>query len=126
MSVPPTIRPEKAPSQDSEYYLPSILPWDFESHMQFEHACRSGDLTNVTELIDSKPRTRQCLIDGLCGAILETKIPIVEFLLNRGTVIHRAVAMAAAHVKCLRIFQLLLEHGWDVNTPVMGAETVLP
>ena len=94
--------------------------------MQFEHACRSGNLATVTELIDSKPRTRHCLIDGLVGAILENNIQIVKFLLDRGTVIHRAVAMAAAHVKSLSIFQLLLEHGWDINTPVMRAGTVLP
>ena len=125
MSVPPAMPPARAPLPDPKYLRPSISPWTMELHRQFEQACRSGVLANVAKLVDTGPRSPEYLTEGLCAAIFENNVQIVEFLLNKGVAIDRTVPMAAAQVKSLPIFQLLLEHGWDINAPVMGDGTVL-
>ena len=97
-----------------------------ELYRQFEQACRSGVLADVAKLIDTESRSPEYLTRGLCAAAFGNNVHIVQFLLNKGAVIDRTVPMAAARVKSLPIFQLLLEYGWDVNAPIMGDDgTVL-
>ena len=36
------------------------------------------------------------------------------------------VSNAVASVKSIALFKLLLVHGWDINSSVMGGETILP
>ncbi len=111
---------------DPKYLRPSIPPWTMKLYRQFEQACRSGVLANVAKLVENESRGPEYLTHGLCAAILEKNVQIVEFLLNKGAVIDRVVAGAAAQVKSLPIFQLLLKHGWDINASVMANQTVLP
>lgn len=121
MSVPPAM-----PLPDPKYLRSSIPTWDMDLYRQFAQACRSGVLANVAKLVDTEPRNPEYLTQGLCAAIFENNVQIVEFLLDKGAAIDRTVPSAAARVKSLPIFKLLLEHGWDINAPVMGAGTVLP
>ena len=125
MSGSTAIPPGRAPGPAPEYSRPAISPWTDEQWRRFEQACRSGVLANVAELVDTGPRTPEYLTRGLCAAIYHKNIEIVECLLNRGATIDRSIPTAAAWVRSLPIFELLLEHGWDINAPVMGAGTTL-
>lgn len=113
------------PLPDPEYCRPIIPPWTMELYRQFSQVCASGDLAKVAELVDLEPRSQEYLTQGLRAAIYKKDIRIVEFLLNKVAAIHPEVANAAASVKLLPIFQLLLEHGWDINAPVLGNATIL-
>lgn len=114
------------PVPDPKYLRPSIDPRTAESHQVFRQACASGDLARVTSLAIAETPNAEYLTQGLLAAIYQQRIQIVEYLLNTGAVINRAIPNAAASAKSLAIFRLLVEHGWDVNDTVMGGETILP
>ena len=42
------------------------------------------------------------------------------FLLDQSITVDPAISFTALLVKSLPILRLLLEHGWDINTPVEG------
>ncbi|KAI4162727.1 MAG: hypothetical protein LQ342_003614 [Letrouitia transgressa] len=92
-----------------------------ESYRQFSQVCALGDLTKVAKFVDLEPRTQQYLNEGLCAAIYKKDVRIVELLISKVATIDPDVANAAATTKLLPIFQLLLEHGWDINAPVLGS-----
>lgn len=112
------------PSPNPNYCRPVILPWTMESYRQFSQICASGDLAKVAELVETVPRSQEYLTEGLRAAIAEHNISIAEFLLRRMSDIGHEIANAAASAKSLPIFELLLEHGWDINAPVLGNATV--
>ena len=126
MSVPPAVPPTKMPVSDPRFTRPCILPWTKELYRQLRETCRSGVFENVTKPVDSEARSPEYLAEGLLHAVLVNNVQIVEYLLNKGAVIDRRIPGAAAHVKSLPIFQLLREHGWDMNASVMANQTVLP
>ncbi|KAL9611324.1 MAG: hypothetical protein Q9167_004007 [Letrouitia subvulpina] len=121
----PAIPSAGMPVPDSRYCRSSIPPWIMESYRQFSQVCASGDLTKVAELVDSEPCSQQYLNEGLRAAIYKKDVRIVEFLVSKVAAIDPAVADAAATTKFLPVFQLLLEHGWDINAPVLGNQTIL-
>lgn len=123
--IPPAIPLASMPAPDPKYLRPSIGPKTLELQLEFERACASGDLADVAELVDAGPRSPEYLSQGLFSAIYHKNVEIVKLLLGRGVAINRAVPVAAAKARSLPIFQLLLEHGWDINAPVMWGETVL-
>ena len=96
-----------------------------KSYRQFSEVCQSGDLTEVAELMDMEPRSQQYLNDGLRAAIYKKDVRIVGFILNKIAKITPEVALAAAAAKSLAIFQLVLEHGWNINAPILGDSTAL-
>lgn len=96
-----------------------------ELYQQFSQVCASGDLAKVAELVDSEPRSQEYLTEGVRAAIYKKDIRIVEFLLHKVTAIHSDIADTAAFQKSIPIFQLLLEHGWDINAPVLGDAHIL-
>lgn len=59
-------------------------------------------------------------------AVFQNNVQTVEYLLNKGATIDRGIAGAAAHVKFLPVFKLLLEHGWDIEASHIANRTVLP
>ena len=119
------IPPGVMPLPDPKYLRPSIHPRTAESHRAFQQVCASGDLECVASLVNTESRNAEYLTQGLIAAIYQTHIPVIEYLLDHGAVIDRAVAMATASVKSLAIFKILQEHKWDINEPVTANETVL-
>ena len=111
MSVPPAMPPLGMTILDSKFLRPCITPWTEESYRQFRETCRSGVFENVTKLVDAEARSSEYLAEGLLHTVLINNVLIVEYLLNKGAAIDRGIPGAAARVKSLPIFQLLLEHG---------------
>ena len=121
----PAMPPPEMSLPDEIYLRPSIPPWTFELQRQFAQVCASGDFGKVAEIVDSGSYSQEYLTKGLCAAINQKDIRIVEFLLKRVASIDSSVPTTAASVKSLPIFELLLEHGWDLNAPVLGEFTLL-
>lgn len=117
--------PGVMPLPDPKYLRPSIHPRTAELHRAFQQVCASGDLECVASVVNAESRDAEYLTQGLIAAIYQTHIPIIEYLLDHGALIDRAVLMAAASVKSLAIFQILLDHKWDINDPVIANETIL-
>lgn len=65
------------------------------------------------------------LAQNLLTAVYQNSTELVKFFLSKGAVIDRAVLIAAVWVRSPAIFQALLEHGWDINAPIMGNDTAL-
>ncbi|CAF9921338.1 MAG: hypothetical protein HETSPECPRED_004497 [Heterodermia speciosa] len=110
------------PHPEAKYLRPAISPSTTEAERHFAQICASGDYEKVVE---SEARTQQYLTQGLCAAIYHKDLRIAEILLNKVASIDSDVLSAAASVKSLPIFQLLLEHGWDINAPFLGNMTML-
>lgn len=125
MSAPSATRPVVMPLPDPKYLRPAIHPRTAELHRVFQQVCASGDLEKVIGLVKAEIRDVEYLTEGLLAAVFQKHFRIVEYLLDQGAVIDRAVANAAASVRSLAIFRLLLERGWDINAPVMGNNTAL-
>ena len=117
--------PGVMPLPDPKYLRPSIHPRTAELHRAFEQVCASGDSGCVASLVNTESRDAEYLTRGLIAAIYQTHIPIVEYLLDHRAVIDREVPLAAALVKSLAVFKILLEHKWDINEPVIENKTVL-
>lgn len=130
MTEPQVISPAKQspvmPMPHLQYLRPSIRPHTLELHRAFQQVCASGDLAAVVSLLNAESRSAEYLTQGLLAAIYEKRIQIAEYLLNNGAVIDRDVSNAVASMKSIALFELLIEHGWDINSSVMGGETILP
>ncbi|KAL8832367.1 MAG: hypothetical protein Q9170_004903, partial [Blastenia crenularia] len=96
-----------------------------ELYRQFQEVCASGDLTKVAEIVDSEPRSQEYLNAGLRFAIYKADIRIVEFLLRKVETINADIARAAIEARSIPIFQMLLDHGWDINAPVLAGSTMV-
>lgn len=94
-------------------------------YRQFSDICRSGDLEKVAEVVDLEPRSQEYLTQGLCAAIMIKHIQIAEFLLKKVGRIEPEVVLAATSAKSIPIFEILLDHGWDVNAPYPGESSPL-
>ena len=105
---------------------PCIPSWTEELYRQFRETCRSEVFEDVCKLVDAEPRSSEYLTECLLHAVLVNNLPIVKYLLNKGATTNRAIPGAAAHVKSLTIFKLLLEDGWNINASAMANQTVLP
>lgn len=107
---------------------PSIEPTTAASLHAFAEACANGNIDTVAILAtgdDHYPSTEYYLNHGLRASIIYKQLPIARFLLSRGATITPSVAMAAVRGECVPVFELLVEHGWDVNGSVMGGQTAL-
>lgn len=118
--------PPEATRPDDIYRRPCIPPWTAELQRQFAEVCGSGDFEKVAEIVDSESHSQEYLREGLCAAIDQKDVRIVDFLLKRGASIDLVdVPGAAASAKSIPVFKLLLEHGWDINAPILGEFTLL-
>ena len=107
---------------------PSIEPTTAASLGVFAEACLNGNLDTVATLAtgdDHYPDTQYYLNHGFLTSIIHKQVPIARFLLSRGATITPTVSIAAVRGESLPIFELLVEYGWDVNSPVMGGQTAL-
>ncbi|KAL9130925.1 MAG: hypothetical protein Q9217_001028, partial [Psora testacea] len=110
---------------DPKYLRPILDPSSIDSHRDFERLCQSGDFASVAKLVQDEPHSPEYLTQGLLAAIHQNNAQLVEFLLRKGAVIDRAVPLTAVSGRSIAIFQLLMEYGWDINTPIMGNGTAL-
>ena len=113
------------PHPEAKYLRPAISPSTTEAERHFAQICASGDYEKVVGIVQSEGRTQQYLTQGLCAAIYHKDLRIAEILLDKVASIDSDVLSAAASVKSLPMFRLLLEHGWDVNAPFLGNMTML-
>lgn len=107
---------------------PSVDPTTTASLRVFAEACLHGNLDKVANLAtgdDHYPITQYYLNHGFLTSIIHKQLPIARFLLSRGATITPTVSIAAVRGESLPIFKLLVENGWDVNSPVMGGQTAL-
>lgn len=128
MSAPPTGHSASARAQDLQPGgRRAFDPNTCESMRRFGRVCASGDLASVSKLLDTGPRHSypEYLSEGLSRAIFSKHVQVTEFLLDNGAVIDRVAPVAAAHIRSLPVFKLLLKHGWDINVPIMRDRTPL-
>lgn len=99
-----------------------------EAIRNFEEACESGDIDTITSIINEKKNPCD-LESGLCIAIWSEKLDVARFLLEKGTPISLSVSNAATNrakkTKTFPYLDLLVEYGWDINTPNRGEESIL-
>lgn len=96
----------------------------------FGRACASGDSELVKSLLDQAPSSLEWfrleyLERGLFLAISCKKPNIAKLLLDQGAQISGGTSLAAERARSIEMFELLLNHGWDVNLPSLHDWTVL-
>ena len=92
----------------------------------FIEQCSAGDLEGITAFVDGKRPDKNSLTDGLCAAVRSKEHDVASFLLQRGAIISPQVVTAAyVYDKSVDIFQLFLDHGWDINAPNLQNGPVL-
>ncbi|CAG7562031.1 unnamed protein product [Fusarium equiseti] len=114
--------PNKCPS---DVELRVGLEADVPDFVNFRSACREGDLSTVKSIISSQSRSPLYLCKGLDDAFKNGTVNISRFLLQSGAPMTRATPAAVLKSptdKQIALFQVLMEHGWTVNTP----ESLLP
>lgn len=91
-------------------------------------AIEAENLQAVRSLVEDESYnpTPHYLSQALAKAIWSTRISIVQYLLDHGAGIDRGVVGAAAKAKSLAIFEMMVQAGWDVNSPKFRGHTVLP
>ncbi|KAG5782043.1 hypothetical protein H9Q73_004281 [Fusarium xylarioides] len=97
--------------------------------VQFGRACREGDMATVESIVTSKSRTPAFLHEGLFNALGSGKVDVVRYLLDSGAPITRITpswALAAPQDQQKTLFELLLQHGWTVNTTGFYGAVLLP
>ncbi|TVY74912.1 Ankyrin repeat domain-containing protein 17 [Fusarium oxysporum f. sp. cubense] len=114
--------PNKCPS---DVELRVGLEADVPDFVNFRSACREGDLSTVKSIVSSQSRSPLYLHEGLDDALKNGKVGVSRFLLQSRAPIKRATPAAVLRApadKQVALFQVLIEHGWTVNTP----ESLLP
>ena len=119
------MQPARMPLPESRYLRPTTSPAAHNSQRQFAEICGSGDIKKVAEIVESDHHDQEYLTRGLCAAIYNHDLRIVEYLLKKVTSTRPDVLNAAASVRSLPIFQLLIDHRWDINMPILGDMTSL-
>ncbi|XEU94942.1 hypothetical protein FSHL1_000226 [Fusarium sambucinum] len=101
------------------------LDADVPDLVNFRSACREGDLSTVESIVSSQSRSPLYLQKGFDDAAKHGKVEVSRFLLQSGAPMTRATPAAILRApadKQVALFQVLMEHGWTVNTP----ESLLP
>jgi len=97
----------------------------------FKSACQQGSLFTVDSIVSSRtpPCTPFFLHQGLTEALRAGNIDITHYLLSAGAPIVRPTPgniLSAPSDRQLPLFELLVHHGWTVNTPGFYGEVLLP
>ena len=90
-----------------------------------EQASRSSDLDTISSLVHEHHLTSEDLQAALSWAVRGKEPQIIRYFLDQGVRIGRRAALAAAAVRSLAVYMLLVEYGWDVNAPLAGGQTTL-
>ena len=115
------------PAANQTYQNPVIEPSTHKELQTFSHACSTGHLESVISLSAGlhDPSTTYYLNFGLVSAIIHHQLEIIRYLLSRGAIIDFSITAMAVKAASLPVFEILLSHGWDVNTSFMGGHTAL-
>ena len=108
-----------------------IIDRDEDDIPAFESACRHGPISDVQSMVsDQSPaRTRFVLHHGLVAALGAGNVDATRCLLSVGAPIIRrtpGVVLGAAQSQQIPLFDLLLDHGWTVNSPGYYGAVLLP
>ena len=136
----PGVNPALIGTMGSAYDDLPIDPRDYDAFEQentyistFESACYHGPLPIVQAIVSAvippPPRTRSFLHHGLIVALYVGNIDIARYLLSAGAPILRATPrniFSAPSDQQIPLFELLLQHGWTVNTPAYYGAVILP
>lgn len=109
--------------------IPAASGPNFErpSTPEFEEArlgSVAGDLAAVKDAVERlkqksyEPQLKWRLHDSFYAAIKNGHASIVSYLLSQGVDIINLDSAAATKAKSYEVLQLLLDHGWDINTPM--------
>jgi len=96
-----------------------------------DEACRAGDLRKAFDVLDSLDHSyvSEDLQFSLYLAFAGGHVHIARYLFDRGATVDWMVASGAifseAGIDLIQVFEMMLEHGWDVNEGVSGAHTAL-
>lgn len=115
------------PSLPDPRYLQRCLSPEAEEALEaIRQASMSGDLKKIISIVNNDHHPDpECLEHGLRGAFWGKQLQIARYLLDKGARIDASVTCAASMNKSLPFFELLVDHGWDVNTPVTCGVTTL-
>jgi ankyrin repeat protein len=130
------MRPQSHSMGGSYDDLPIVDPDDFgyigqkPSHVvNFESACKHGQLSTVQAIISSEIRTPTFLHNGLVLALRAGSVEVAHCLLAAGAPIvrHTPKSVLSAPInQQITLFELLTQHGWTPNTPDYYGEVFLP
>lgn len=96
-----------------------------------DEACRAGDLQKAIDVLDSLDHSyvSEDLQFSLYLAFAGGHLHIARYLFDRGATVGGSVASGAISSEAARdlihVFEMMLEHKWDVNEGVHGANTAL-
>ncbi|KAJ5899890.1 ankyrin repeat-containing domain protein [Penicillium taxi] len=95
----------------------------------FQDACRAGSLSAVKSIITSKSRTPSFLHQGLIVDLGAGNVNAARCLLKAGAPITRQTPtriLLAPVPQKIPLFELLIQHGWNTNTPGFYGAVLLP
>ena len=118
-------KPPQMPLLDPQYLRPSVHPQTRQCYRILGETIRDQDLASVVSLVNDEPRSQDYLTEGLRAAIYQQNLKLMEYFLENGAAINQPISLAAAWVRRMPVFQLLVEYGWDINAPVTAYETPL-
>ncbi|RGP71335.1 hypothetical protein FSPOR_3456 [Fusarium sporotrichioides] len=116
--------PVQAPEDNGILYQRNVSP----EATSFFSACRAGDMPTIQSIVTSQPRTPVFLHRGLINALESGNVDVARYLLQSGAPISRQtpeIVLKAPADRQIAIFEVLLQHGWTVNTPAFYGEVVL-
>lgn len=115
------------PAANQDYQNPIIEQSTHHELQVFSHACSTGHLESVISLSADPhaPSNTYYLNFGLISAIINQQLEVIRYLLSHGAIIDTSITAMAVKAASLPVFEILLSHGWDVNTSFMGGHTAL-
>ena len=107
-------------------------PSDFQNE-ELREACVQGDLESVQSLLDQwqshllpSALTPKHLQSPLAGSIAAGKTEVVSYLLDHGAELSPLnITQAVARHSSTEMFQIFLDHGWDINSKTDMREPAL-
>ncbi|MCJ1315550.1 Ankyrin-2 [Xylographa vitiligo] len=96
-----------------------------EALLLVEQASSSGDLQTIITLVDEHHLSSEDLQSTLAAAVRGRQVETIRYFLDRGVRIGRQAALAAAALQSLTVYKLLVQYGWNVNSPLTGGRTTL-
>ena len=111
---------------DPKYLRPAIHPLEHERQSAFTGICASGTLDEVRSFIERTSLLPEYFNRGIGAAMRDERLDILEWLLSQVSSIDSEIALPAALKRSTKIWEMLIEHGWDISSPVFdGASTLL-
>lgn len=90
-----------------------------ETHVALVSACSNGDLEKVKSLVLKRPKPpKDDLQTALYYAVAYEHDSTVTFLLEHGAKVDESATIGATKCRSTAVFQVLLNHGWDINSSV--------